>query len=203
MTPTTAAVSPSRSERNEHAATNTLTPSADTRQHAQRTSPFRRGLGEYPLRSRRPSALLTMRARHDKPALGRVTGCAFAISNVSTDPLSPKQAMAEERVGWGAAERAKIANHANNGNWTTIDRSKVPSGRSLVRPIWVYKCKRGGALKARLYVQSCARVYGVDYDQTFWPRCDTRRYYRLQPLPTLPACACADGISSLPTFKET
>eukprot|EP00965_Chrysotila_dentata_P114747 3792237-Pleurochrysis_carterae.AAC.1 len=30
--------------------------------------------------------------------------------------------MAEDRVGWGAAERAEIANHAANGSWTTVDR---------------------------------------------------------------------------------
>eukprot|EP00965_Chrysotila_dentata_P111827 3698368-Pleurochrysis_carterae.AAC.1 len=61
--------------------------------------------------------------------------------------------MAEDRIGWGTAERAKIANHASNGSWTTIDRSQVPAGRSLVRLIWVYKRKRSGALKARLCVQ--------------------------------------------------
>eukprot|EP00965_Chrysotila_dentata_P042245 1401215-Pleurochrysis_carterae.AAC.1 len=65
--------------------------------------------------------------------------------------------MAEDRVGWGAAERAEIANHAANGSWTTVDRSNVPADRSLVRLIWVYKRKRSGALKARLCVQGCAQ----------------------------------------------
>eukprot|EP00965_Chrysotila_dentata_P177573 5866140-Pleurochrysis_carterae.AAC.1 len=74
--------------------------------------------------------------------------------------------MAEDRVGWGGAERSKIDNHAKNGSWTLIDRSDVPSDRTIVRLIWVYKRKRSGALKARLCVQGCAQVHGVDYDQT-------------------------------------
>eukprot|EP00965_Chrysotila_dentata_P043223 1435953-Pleurochrysis_carterae.AAC.1 len=61
--------------------------------------------------------------------------------------------MAEDRIGWGAAERAEIANHADNSSWTLIDRSQVPTDRSIVRLIWVYKRKRSGALKARLCVQ--------------------------------------------------
>eukprot|EP00965_Chrysotila_dentata_P084481 2789357-Pleurochrysis_carterae.AAC.1 len=65
--------------------------------------------------------------------------------------------MAEDRIGWGAAERAEIANYASNGSWTLIDRSDVPHDRSLVRLIWVYKRKRSGTLKARLCVQGCAQ----------------------------------------------
>eukprot|EP00965_Chrysotila_dentata_P071119 2350457-Pleurochrysis_carterae.AAC.1 len=80
--------------------------------------------------------------------------------------------MAEDRIGWGTAERAEIANHASNGSWTTIDRSQVPAGRSFVRLIWVYKRKRSGALNARLCVQGCAQVHGVDNGQTF---CATMR----------------------------
>eukprot|EP00965_Chrysotila_dentata_P062533 2071853-Pleurochrysis_carterae.AAC.1 len=69
-------------------------------------------------------------------------------------------------MGWGAAERAEIANHANNGSCTLIDRSEVPADRSIVRLIWVYKRKHNGALKARLCVQGCAQIRGVDFDQT-------------------------------------
>eukprot|EP00965_Chrysotila_dentata_P105837 3495951-Pleurochrysis_carterae.AAC.1 len=68
-----------------------------------------------------------------------------------------------------AADRAKIDDHRNNSSWTMIDRSQVPTGRSIVRLIWVYyyKRKRSGASKALLCVQGCAKVQGVDYDQTF------------------------------------
>eukprot|EP00965_Chrysotila_dentata_P120892 3998226-Pleurochrysis_carterae.AAC.1 len=65
--------------------------------------------------------------------------------------------MAEDRIGWGAAERAEIVNHAKNGSWTLVDRFEVPAGRSIVRLIWVYKHKRSGTLKARLCVQGCAQ----------------------------------------------
>eukprot|EP00965_Chrysotila_dentata_P055471 1840315-Pleurochrysis_carterae.AAC.2 len=83
---------------------------ADESGHQPR-SRFQRALGDYPLRSRAPAALLAVRSRRDKPAWGRSTGCAFAMSNVSADPRLRKQAMAEDRIGWGAAERAEIANH--------------------------------------------------------------------------------------------
>eukprot|EP00965_Chrysotila_dentata_P060769 2013883-Pleurochrysis_carterae.AAC.1 len=68
--------------------------------------------------------------------------------------------MADDAVGWSAAERAEIENHAANSSWTVIDRSELPAGRSLVRLIWVYKGKRSGALKARLCVQGCAQTPG-------------------------------------------
>eukprot|EP00965_Chrysotila_dentata_P219010 6190887-Pleurochrysis_carterae.AAC.2 len=80
--------------------------------------------------------------------------------------------MAENHIGWGEPEWAEIANRAHNGSWTMIDRSQVPAERSIVRLIWVYKRKRSGALKARLCVQGCAQVRGVDFDQTF---CATMR----------------------------
>eukprot|EP00965_Chrysotila_dentata_P018294 609118-Pleurochrysis_carterae.AAC.3 len=59
----------------------------------------KRTLGPYPLRSQ-GAALLTLRARNNKPRWGRSTGCAFAASAASTDPgRTRKQAMAEDRVG--------------------------------------------------------------------------------------------------------
>ena len=54
----------------------------------------------------------------------------------------------------------------------------------LVRLIWVYKVKRSGALKARLCVQGCTQVAGVDYDQTF---CATMRSGSLRMLCALAA----------------
>eukprot|EP00965_Chrysotila_dentata_P008865 288953-Pleurochrysis_carterae.AAC.1 len=45
---------------------------------SRQPTPFKRTLGEYPLRSRAPAALLALRARTDKPVWGRGTGCAFA-----------------------------------------------------------------------------------------------------------------------------
>ena len=60
-----------------------------------------------------------------------------------------------------------MANHHVNGSWTCIQRSEVPRGRNLVKLIWVHKMKRDGTLKARLCVQGCRQVPGVDYDQTW------------------------------------
>eukprot|EP00965_Chrysotila_dentata_P123317 4075665-Pleurochrysis_carterae.AAC.1 len=61
-------------------------------------APFRRVLGDYPLRSRQPAALLTLRAPQTKPIWGRKSGCAFAINKISDDPRTRKQAMAEDRL---------------------------------------------------------------------------------------------------------
>eukprot|EP00965_Chrysotila_dentata_P017219 571434-Pleurochrysis_carterae.AAC.3 len=122
-------------------------PTAERDRRPQPPAPLRRSLGDYPLRSREPSALLALRARNDKPTWGSGTGCVFAINEVSTDPRTRKQAMAQDRIGWGAAERAEIANHAASKIWTTIDRSEVPAGKSLVRLIWVYKRKGIGVLQ--------------------------------------------------------
>eukprot|EP00965_Chrysotila_dentata_P002518 81550-Pleurochrysis_carterae.AAC.2 len=141
--------------------------SSEPRPEAQReTNHCQRGLGAYPLSDRQPTALLLKRAG-PKPSWGRRTGCAFAVSHACTDQRTRKQAMADDHVGWGAAERAEIGNHISNRSWTYIDRSDVPANRSIVRLIWVYKRKRSGSLKARLSVQGCAQVHGVDYYQRF------------------------------------
>ena len=70
-----------------------------------------------------------------------------------------------------------------NRSWTEIDASDVPAGRRLVRMTWAYKTKRSGKLKARLCIQGCSQVPGVDYDQTF---CATMRSGTLRVL-----CAAA------------
>eukprot|EP00965_Chrysotila_dentata_P150628 4975983-Pleurochrysis_carterae.AAC.1 len=124
---------------------------------------FQRGLGAYPLCNRTPVALLTVRSSH-RP-LNERKSSALMASATSVDPKSRKQALRDDRAGWTAAERAEIANHSSNGSWELIDRSSVPSGRSLVRLIWVYKRKRSGSLKARLCVQGCAQIPGVDFEQ--------------------------------------
>eukprot|EP00965_Chrysotila_dentata_P211332 6186409-Pleurochrysis_carterae.AAC.1 len=120
---------------------------------------FQRGLGAYPLRNRVPAALLTVRS--SRLPFTQHKGSALVASVTSVDPKTRKQALRDDRAGWTAAERAEIANHASNGSWELIDRSSVPSGRALVRLIWVYKRKRSGSLKARLCVQGCAQIPGV------------------------------------------
>ena len=101
----------------------------------------------------------------------------------STDPKNHREAMTLDQVGWTKAEETEIANHISNGSWTEIDQSEMPRGRRLVRMTWAYKTKRDGRQKARLCVQGCSQVPGVDYDQTF---CATMRSGTLRLL-----CAAA------------
>ena len=75
--------------------------------------------------------------------------------------------MAEDSTGWSVAERKELDNHRDNRSWVYVSRDELPQGRRLVRLIWVYKRKRDGSLKARLCVQGCAQVAGIDYEQTF------------------------------------
>ena len=65
-----------------------------------------------------------------------------------------------------------------------IDRSEMPKGRRTVKLVWVYKVKRDGSLKARLCVQGCSQMPGVDYDQT---HCATMRPESLRILAAMSA----------------
>jgi hypothetical protein len=49
----------------------------------------------------------------------------------------------------------------------TATPPEKPKDRSFVKFTWVYKTKRDGTKKARLCVQGCSQIPGVDYDQTF------------------------------------
>eukprot|EP00965_Chrysotila_dentata_P258452 6213222-Pleurochrysis_carterae.AAC.4 len=161
----------------------------DAEQHSTHQQHFRRGLGAYPLRSREPAVLFTARTARRALRWNRGSGCAYSVSPATADPKTRKQALTLDRAGSTAAERAEIANHQQNGSWEVIDRSDVPADRNLVRLIWVYKTKRSGSLKARLCVQGCAQVAGVDYNETF---CSTMRATCLR---VLAAIAARDRLS--------
>ena len=100
------------------------------------------------------------------------------------DPTNRTAAMRANEKGWTAAESDELANHRTNRSWSEIDRSQVPHGRRLVKLVWVYKVKRSGKLKARLCVQGCTQIPGVDYQQTF---CATMRPTSLRALCALAA----------------
>ena len=68
---------------------------------------------------------------------------------------------------WGGAELKEMTNHFTNDSWSIIRREDVPRGRKLHKLVWVYKRKRDGTAKARLCVQGCTLLGGIDYDQTF------------------------------------
>ena len=103
---------------------------------------------------------------------GRRRARALKAASANGEPANHREAMLYDSVNWGKAEVTEIENHRSNGSFTEIDRSAVPKGRRLVRLTWAYKLKRDGRFKARLCVQGCSQVAGVDYDQTF---CSTMR----------------------------
>ena len=116
--------------------------------------------------------------------VGAAVGRCYLAQPSAADPKSRKQALAADRDGWLAAEKKELDIHKANGSWSLINRSTVEANRKLVRLIWVCKVKRSGALKARLCVQGCAQVPGVDFHQTF---CATLRGTSLRLLCSLAA----------------
>ena len=117
--------------------------------------------------------------RLGSPALK--TGAAGSVP--PADPRSHAEAMAMDREGWLASEKAELDNHAANGSWELIDYSEfAKTKRRLVKTVWVYKVKRNGKLKSRLCVQGCSQMPGVDYDQT---HCATMRAPTLRMLASI------------------
>ena len=84
----------------------------------------------------------------------------------SEDPSNHPDAMRRDRPGWTVAETSEVGNHAKLGSFR-FKTGRVPRGRRLVKLTWAYKTKRDGRKKARLCVQGCTQIAGVDYDQTF------------------------------------
>mmetsp|Transcript_32844 Transcript_32844/g.79785 ORF Transcript_32844/g.79785 Transcript_32844/m.79785 type:complete len:1719 (+) Transcript_32844:1464-6620(+) len=112
---------------------------------------FRRGLGPIHLRPRSQAG----------------TAHSARSSCNSSDPTSHSEAMRLDASGWSASEASEIANHERAQSWSYIERDALPAGRRIVRLTWAYKTKRDGRQKARLCVQGCSQVAGVDYNQTF------------------------------------
>ena len=69
--------------------------------------------------------------------------------------------------------------HNRNRTWSIIEACDVPTGRRLIRMLWVYKIKRDGTLKSRLCVQGSSQKIGEDFDQTY---CATMRATSLRLL---------------------
>ena len=121
-------------------------PPSGNRRRRQVRDVFQRGLGAVQTRSRGTAALA-------RPS--------------ATDPANRPAAMVDDKPGWTKAEAKEIDNHQGNHSWSYIPLTQKPRDRRTVRLIWVYKTKRDGTKKARLCVQGCTQVPGVDYDQTF------------------------------------
>ena len=147
------------------------------------------GIGAYPLRSRGARVLLGRSVTHQvPPSFWRSHGCALEAKpspSTMADPTSRREALAQDTEGWQAAELLEIENHNSNESFTVMDHSDFiaeASGRRTVKLTWVYKRKRSGKLKARLCVQGCSQIPGVDYDQTW---CGTMRGATLRVLAAL------------------
>ena len=97
----------------------------------------------------------------------RSRGTAALARPSATDPANRPAAMVDDKSGWTKAEVKEIDNHQGNHSWSYLPQNQKPRDRRTVRLIWVYKTKRDGTKKARLCVQGCTQVPGVDYDQTF------------------------------------
>ena len=130
------------------------------------------------------AALLIQRGPLSGASIKSGTGCMRKVSSVSADPRNRKEALADDSAGWTGAEQREIQNHTDAGSWKYIPRDKVPPGRRLVRFTWVYKKKRDGSMKARLCVQGCSQIPGVDFHQTF---CGTLRSTSLRLLASVAA----------------
>ena len=115
---------------------------------------------------------------HDSPAFAM-------LANANGDPRNHSEAMKRDPIGWLKAEKDELENHRENASWEYIDRTTFDkTGRKLVKTTWVYKTKRSGKLKARLCVQGCSQIPGVDYDQT---HCSTMRGPTMRLLSSLAA----------------
>ena len=82
-------------------------------------------------------------------------------------PSTFKQAHAAGEPWHPTATSKEMSNHKNNESWTVLGSSELPKGRRLHKFVWVFKMKRDGTAKARLCVQGCTMVDGIDYDQVF------------------------------------
>ena len=99
-------------------------------------------------------------------------GRATLAKKSGDDPANHREAMAADAANgntdWRDAELKELLNHKSNESFTVQPSSVRPRDRRLVKFTWVlYKTKRNGTKKARLCVQGCTQVSGVDYDQTW------------------------------------
>ena len=120
--------------------------------------------------------------------LGNSLGVAALAKCAEGDPRNHRQAMIDDSDGWSKAESIEFDNHVNNKSFEIVNYRDKPTDRKLVNFTWVYKRKRDGRMKARLCVQGCSMVHGVDYDQTF---CATMRGGSLR---LLAAVAASNGL---------
>ena len=95
------------------------------------------------------------------------------ISVVTSGPTEPKTfqeawhyPIEKERDNWRAAIRKKNRSMIERGVWRKTDRKKIPSNRSLMGNMQVFKIKRDGTDRARLVVTCHVRHMFMPVNQT-------------------------------------
>ena len=106
---------------------------------------------------------------HLDPGVSEPQDAHVSLFSALASDIAPTNHREAAELGgkWTKAELKEMTNHANNGTWKRILRSKVPRGRHVHKLVWVFKIKRDGTAKARLCVQGCTMIPGQDYDQVF------------------------------------
>ena len=94
------------------------------------------------------------------------------FSLFSQDPIYFEDAIKEKK--WINAMHEEMESIDKNETWELVD---LPKNKECIGVKWVYKTKykENGEVdkyKARLVAKRCARVYGVDYNETFTPYLD-------------------------------
>ena len=98
------------------------------------------------------------------------------ISAVTSGPTEPKTfqeawhyPIEKDRDNWRVAIRKEIRSMINRGVWRKTDRAKIPKNRRLIGNKWMFKIKRDGMYRARLFVLGYSQIPGVDYTDNFAP----------------------------------
>jgi hypothetical protein len=97
---------------------------------------------------------------------------AFAAS-ADPDTMYYHEAMAQpDRKQFVEAMQQEVSMQTENGNWTIVNRSNVPSKASILPAVWAMKRKRRIATreiykwKARLNIDGSKQIKGVNYWET-------------------------------------
>jgi len=116
-----------------------------------------------------------LRQSHRNRIVPRILQATAAQSKevVREPPTSPDVLEHIYARHWRSAMRSEYSSPMENRTWEYVDRSTVPSNKSILGCRWVYKLKVNPdctmRYKARLVINGYQQVEGVDFDHTFAP----------------------------------
>ena len=96
----------------------------------------------------------------------------------STDPdiMYLHQALRQpDKIKFIEAMKKEVQDQMDNGNYTVVERAKVPQGKSILPAVWQMRRKRDiktqavKKYKARLNIDNSRMKKGIHYDQTYSP----------------------------------